>query len=174
MTNAYAARQRGLQALAIHDKCARVQELYTRNLTDEQIAKELGIDRSRVTQLRNQMGLPPRWGRKNGCIFTAQHDADLRELKSSTGLSWSQIAFLLDDMPVAVVYARYQLLLTMMPRASDGGLPEKVPCRRCKQPFLTPNRRQIHMCDACHKRIENLGASLDDDFQDSGGFRMAM
>jgi hypothetical protein len=165
MTNAYAARQRGLQALAAAQKETQIRELYQQDFTDEQIAERLSVDRSRVTQLRNQMGLPPRWGRKNGCTFTIQNDADLRSLKENTSSSWELIAFLLNK-PQEVVYARYQLLLTMMLRTADGKRCEQVRCMICKDPFMTPNRRQIHMCDVCRKRVDGLGGSLDDGYQD--------
>ena len=129
---------------------------------DDEIATRLSLHRSSVTKSRNSMGLPPRWGKKNGFPFTAQHDADLRELKQTTRLSWAQIAFLLDNMPVPHVYARYQLLLTNDASHCDGLRPETVRCMQCHMLFVTPNRRQIHCCDACHKRIELLGSSMED------------
>ncbi len=138
----------------------QLRALYDENATDEEIGKQLSMSRSAVTRMRNDMGLMPRWGRKNGHVFTPQNDLDLLDLRANTKLSWSQVALCM-DFPVTVLYARHEMLLT---RASqmDRSKYEQIRCMQCRQMFFTPNRRQIHSCDACHQRINGMGAQYYD------------
>lgn len=161
MANTASVRERGRRQVALLDIRTRIRELYESDYTDEEIAGRVSIHRTQVTRIRNEMGLPPRWGRRNGHVFTARHDSDLRELKGAPGLTWAQIAFLLDNRPVSVVYARWQMLLTRDSGSADTRAPETIKCMQCREYFVSPNRRQIHCCDACHRRIESLGNSFD-------------
>lgn len=160
MTNAYSTQERGRRTVALMEVQARIRELYEQDLTDEEIGNRLSVHRTNITRIRNDMGLPPRWGNRN-YTFTPRHDADIRDLKANTKLTWPQIALIIENRPVQVVYARHQMLLTRDARRCDAVRPEKRPCGQCGEYFITPNRRQIHYCDACHKRIESMGNSFD-------------
>lgn len=137
-----------------------IRTLYEENLTDDEIGKQLEMSRSGVTRMRNEMGLMPRWGRKNGHVFTPQNDLDLLDLRANTKLSWAQVALCM-GFPVTVLYARHEMLLT---RASQGDRSqyEQIRCMQCKQLFFTPNRRQIHACEPCHRRVESMGSQYYD------------
>jgi AraC-like DNA-binding protein len=139
----------------------RIRELYEQNLTDEAIANRLDMHRSNVTRIRNELGLLPRWGGRNGHVFTDRIDADLVDLKANTKLTWSQISLCL-NFPVPVLHARHELLLTRASQRCDSRRPEQVRCLQCKQFFTTPNRRQIHYCDPCKKRIDAMGSQYYD------------
>lgn len=137
-----------------------IKTYYDENMTDDEIGKQLGMSRSGITRMRNEMGLMPRWGRKNGYTFTAQNDLDLLDLRANTTLSWAQVALCM-DFPVTVLYARHEMLLTRAGQI-DRSQYEQVRCMQCKQMFFTPNRRQIHSCESCHRRVESLGAQYYD------------
>jgi hypothetical protein len=166
MVTAYVLRQRSRRQITFEMLSEQIKALYDQDFTDQEIAERVRIngepvDRSYITRARNMMGLAPRWGRKNGFVFTRQNDADILDLKKNTNLSWALIAFLI-NMPVGVVYARHQLLLTMAETHCETRQPQKRRCQSCREWFLTDQPRQVHMCEACHKRIESLGSSFDD------------
>jgi hypothetical protein len=129
----------------------QIVTLYRQQKSDEEIATELHMAVPLVRATRDGMGLPPLRS-SSGRLFTPEVDAKLLDMRERQGKSFRTIGEILGYMAMDTE-VRYRILKRLQERAPVSNYAATIPCKICRKPFVSEDRRKVRFCLPCRTDV---------------------